>query len=118
MNFPYLDNSLQNGTKCLMLTATVVIPFPRFNITKCDLITGFNVDINLRLDQTEWGVVIQRAQTSIDFPFEFACRTKLQVNYWPLTVTAWSVYKGKSSFLVNHIASFENMYFHAHYELN
>ena len=34
-----------------MLTAIVVILFPRFNIAKCDLMTGFNVDINLRLGQ-------------------------------------------------------------------
>lgn len=67
----------QNESKYLMLTATVVILFPRFNVVKCDLMTGFNVDINLRLGQTEWRVVIQRAVTSIDFLFEFACRTEL-----------------------------------------
>ena len=68
---------LQKESKYLLLSATVVILFRRFNIVKCDLMTGFNVDINLRLGQTEWRVVIQRAVTSIDFRFEFACRTEL-----------------------------------------
>ena len=77
VNLTYLNDILQNESKYLMLTATVVILFPRFNIVKCDLMTGFNVDINLRLGQTEWRVLIQRAVASIDFRFELACRTEL-----------------------------------------
>jgi hypothetical protein len=70
VHLTYLNAILQNESKYLMLTATVVILFPPFNIVKCDLMTGFHVDINLRLGQTEWQVVIQRAVTSIDFRFE------------------------------------------------
>jgi hypothetical protein len=34
----------------MVLAAALMIQFPRFNIMKCDLMTGFNVDTNLRLD--------------------------------------------------------------------